>query len=183
MSDETAAPEAGADAAPETGAGGADHLDGFRAPSLDPLEDDAGDVTPVDDQGEPLSEDPSQPMDKESFWIVFRTAFDLPGYMVTAFRPLGIQDDEEHRARAASDAVYDLLAIYYPRALMPMGDTFALVLAAAPFFIGKAMIVREILADARKPKGKPGAQDAGEKPKKEAAGTASPMSWMDQEAA
>lgn len=183
MSDETAAPpdEAG-DAAPENGAGGADHLDGFRAPELDPLEDDAGDVRPVDEHGEPL-EDPAQPMDKESFWIVFRTAFDLPGYMVTAFRPLGIQEDEEHRARAASDAVYDLLAIYYPRALMPMGDTVALLLAAAPFFIGKAMIVREILADARKPKGKPAAQDAGEKPKKEAAGTASPMSWMDQEAA
>ena len=180
FSDEPEAMAADFDPMPDAGA---EHLDSFRAPDLD-IGDDGGGVIMVDEEGAPIDDGPPAQLDKDQFWTVFKTAFDLPGMMIEAFKPLGIQEGEQSNARAASDAIHELLSIYYPRALSPMGDTFALLLASAPFFIGKAIIVREIIANAKqKPKQSKPNQESEQQTPQPQKGVHSPMSWLDNEAA
>ena len=57
----------------------------------------------------------------------------------------GIQADERKKARAASDAFHRLLEIYYPSALTPNSETLALLFAAAPFIVGKVMVVKDLM--------------------------------------
>lgn len=121
------------------------HLDAIRAPDLD--DDDGYDPdAPIhlDDDGVPLDATPEQ-ISREAFYVVFATAFSIPGMVDADFRPVAIQSAEEPAARGAADAVYSLLEIYYPSALLPQSETLAHVLVAGPFLVGKAMIVREIL--------------------------------------
>lgn len=121
------------------------HLDGFTMPNFDA--DQIDEDAPIDlgddlgGAGDPTHELISQ----DDFWQVFQTAFSLPGAFVPDFAPLAIQPRETSRARIASDGVYGLLKIYYPGALMPQGETLAHLMACTPFFIAKAMVVREII--------------------------------------
>lgn len=180
------------------------HMADFRAPDLGGGEDLADDVVSVEEDAEAAQDDandpPAQIMGKDAFWTVFRAVFQIPGGIMPDFAPLAIQPEEESMARPASDACYDLLSIYYPRALMPMGDTFALIMTAAPFLMMKVQVVRLILADRKRrqieaqkqaqalrhgtAQGKPQQQDAAnenEPPANQPAN--SPMAWMDQEGA
>lgn len=103
----------------------------------------------VGEDGNPLPErvEPEQ-ISQEAFWIVFQTAFDMPAMVISQFEPMAagvaIQQQERDVARACSDAIYALLEIYYPKALLPGSDTVAHVIAATPFLFAKVMIVREI---------------------------------------
>lgn len=179
---------------------GAAIMDTFRAPEIEG-EGRAHDVIRAgDDPGEVQDENPaSEPMDKTAFWVVFQAAFSVPMMLGSDFAPLAIQSDEKPAARAASDACYDLLSIYFPRALLPVGNTFGLILTAGPFLLAKAMLVRAILAD-RKAKRIAEAEAARRAlyGQAKAAGQAeaaapvanenrppakSPMAWMDQEQA
>lgn len=121
------------------------HLLAFRAPDLE-SEGDAGPdhVLPVDEDGN-LPAPPPERIGKEAFYEVFKIGFSAPGMVIKDLRPLAIQPDEEEPARAASDAIHSLLEIYYPGALTPQSETLAHLMAAAPFLIGKALIVREIM--------------------------------------
>ncbi len=104
----------------------------------------------LDDDGEPVADlDSGAQIDKDAFYVVFDHAFGLPGQFVPAFKPLAIQTDEKHRARAASDAIYELLEIYFPAALQPGSDTLARLLVCVPFLIGKVMVARAIMAGPR----------------------------------
>ena len=144
---------ANVDAAPEfKSSRGGDHLLALRAPELDAGADDWDAVQEADPETGEFPEDmPPEPeqLSRDAFFEVFRMGFDMPGVFSETFKPLGIQEGEEGPCRAASDAVYRLLEIYYPRALMPAGETVALLAAAAPFFIAKAIAFRQILADMR----------------------------------
>ena len=82
---------------------------------------------------------------KDAFFTVFLTAFAVPQFVQSDLAVLAVQPDEESAARAASDATYGLLKIYYPAALTPKGEVFGHLMIAGPFFIAKAMIVREVL--------------------------------------
>jgi len=78
--------------------------------------------------------------------VVFEHAFAIPGHVAPQWRPLAIQLGERDGARAASDAAYELLEIYYPGALLPGSDTLARLLILGPFLIGKVMVARLIIA-------------------------------------
>lgn len=111
-----------------------------------------GDIDPdapqeVDENGEVIPSEEYEPdaLDKDAFYLVFQTAFDMPSMFVKELKPLAIQEDEQRPARAASDAVYSLLEIYYPAALVPNSPVLAHLMAAFPFFFAKAMIVRELI--------------------------------------
>lgn len=125
------------------GDGGAAHLEAFHIPDIDEDTDDPDGFIDLDENGEALPPAPVQ-IDKEAFYVVFCTAFDAPGMLMAKFKPVGIQPDERQTSRAASDAIYGLLEIYYPKALMPQSEVLAHLMVAGPFVIGKVMIVREI---------------------------------------
>lgn len=128
-----------------------DHLNDFRAPDLE-LEGGGGDdVVQVDPEtGEmPQPAEAVELLTKSAFYTVFKTAFAVPGMLGRDFKPLAIQPDEEDTARDASDAVYELLEIYFPQALMPQSEGLARIMRAAPFIMGKVLIVREILTARR----------------------------------
>ena len=132
------------------------HLDEIRMPDLENQTSDPDAPFEVGDDGVPIDAPPPEMVDKDAFWVVFQTAFNLPGQLMRDLKPLAIQDVETQGARAASDATHSLLEIYYPAALMPQSETLAHILVAAPFFIGKVLVVREIL---RAMKAKPVSQD------------------------
>ena len=99
----------------------------------------------ADLEAEQVAAEAEEMLDKEAFWVVFKSMFSIPGTLSKDFAPLAIADAEQHQARAASDAVHSLLEIYYPAALMPQSETLGHLMVAGPFFIGKAMIVREMI--------------------------------------
>lgn len=123
------------------------HLDALRAPDFDDDQQDEEAPYVVGEDGERADFIPPEPeqMTREAFFDLFCSAFDVPGVFIPDFAPLAVQKDERPRARLASDAVYSLLQIYYPGALTPDSELVQHLLAAAPFFIGKVMVVREIL--------------------------------------
>ncbi len=123
------------------------HLDNFKIPSIDDglIDPDA----PIDVTAAPMPIDGVEPsdglMDKDTFWMVFKSTWSLPQSIMRDLAALEIQPQEEKSARVASDAFYELLKIYYPAPLMPQSETIMHLMVAGPFFIGKAMIVREVL--------------------------------------
>ncbi|MCG7622723.1 hypothetical protein [Epibacterium sp. Ofav1-8] len=146
---------------------GAEHLTTFRASELDTEGGGADDVVPVDTEtGEPLDAlDEVEQITKDAFFVAFRHSFGLPGMFLPHWKPLAIHPEETEIARDASDAIYDLLQIYYPAALMPQSETLALLSRAAPFVIAKVMVVRMILEERRLAK-----MEAVNEPKGEAKG-------------
>lgn len=125
------------------------HLDNLRMPEFEDADPDPDGPVAVDDEGAPIDEGPPEQISKEAFWVVFQTAFNMPGMILPDLRPMAIQQGEAEGARAASDATYALLEIYFPSALLPQSETLAHLMVAAPFFIGKAMVVREIIRSNR----------------------------------
>lgn len=133
-------------------------------------------------------------IDQGTFYgVVFSTVFAVPGYVRPQFKPLAIQPEEQESARAASDAVYELLRVYFPAALRPGSDTLGHVMAAAPFLMMKAQIARAIIAEMRAERMRPANRDAAprdqagdQEAQQETAPTSSAaddMSWMDAEEA
>lgn len=122
------------------------HLDGFIMPDIEAEDGDdpEGPIT-LDENGDPIDDGPPDTVDREAFFLLFRTAFDLPQSFIPEFAPLAVQPREERSARAASDAIFSLLEIYYPKALNINSPTLAHIMAAAPFIVGKIMVVREII--------------------------------------
>lgn len=181
-------------------------MQSFVAPELDAGEDAPDQMRDVGEDGLPVDAAPDR-LDREAFWVVFSTAFNLPGMMMPLFAPVGIQDGEEPQARAASDAIYALLEIYYPRALLPGGDTLGHLLTAGPFVVGKVLVVRAIMreqaarraeearrvdphrAPDRRAEGQDGPQGAEMQAANDdaaptaAQGGTSPLAWMDGVAA
>lgn len=142
-------PENGPESLTPSGSDGAAHLELIRAPALDDEASHGPDhVLEVDEDGN-LPAPPPEHIDKSAFYEVFKIAFSTPGMIFREFRPLAIQDEEREQARAASDAIHSLLEIYYPSALAPNSETLAHVMAAGPFLIGKALVVREIMRGSR----------------------------------
>lgn len=141
------------------------HLDQMRVTDFEDEGHDPDAPVMLGEDGEPVDDAPPEQITKEAFWVVFQTAFNLPGQILPDLRPMGIQPHEVGGAQAASDAVYSLLEIYYPSALMPQSETMAHLMVAAPFFIGKAMVVREIIR-AKKAKPVQQEQEAQSKPEK-----------------
>lgn len=143
------------DEMPETDtASDAAHLDSFVASELEAEGGGEDDVTRLDEKGDPIQpegvEQVVEKITKEAFFTVFRHAFGMPGMFSADWKPLAIQPEEEPIARDACNAIYEILEIYYPAALMPQGDTFARLAAAAPFVLAKVMVVREILNSKRR---------------------------------
>ena len=136
---------------------GAAHLDSFVAPELEAAGGGADDVTFLGEDGEPLPDEVAKPemMSRDLFWEMFRAGFSAPTMISADFAPLAIASHEEVPARTASDAVYSLVAFYFPKALIPLDDKFEALFAAAPFFFAKAMVVRAILEDRRAKKARP----------------------------
>lgn len=142
-----------AESSPATSDDGA-HLDAIRMPEIEGDDREDGDgPQEVGEDGAPIDAGPEEPelIDRDAFWIVFQTAFNMPGMLLPDLRPLAIQPAEQGGARAASDATYALLEIYAPGILLPGSETLAHLMVAGPFFLGKAFVVREIIR-ARKAK-------------------------------
>ena len=133
--------ETEADAGPE-------HLDGFRAPTIEAEGGGEDDPVAVDPEtGDvPSAAEAVELIGKGAFYTVFKTAFAAPAmFMGADWQPLAIQPHEDEIARDASDAIYEILEIYYPAALTPQSEGFARIMRAAPFIAAKVMIVRAIL--------------------------------------
>ncbi|MEY8798951.1 hypothetical protein AB9K35_01285 [Leisingera sp. XS_AS12] len=186
---------------------GPGHMTSFRAPELETEGGGADDVVPVDQEtGEPVADLAEVPeveqITKAAFFTAFKHSFGLPGLFLPMWKPLAVQDDEVEIARDASDAIYELLEIYFPSALMPQSENFMRVTRAAPFILAKIMVVRMILEESRRAKidamkqrqaqfrsvrgdqdaapaaGAPANEDYAPPP-----GAQSPMAWADGEAA
>ena len=181
---------------------GADHLTGFRASELDTEGGGADDVVRVDaETGERIDPETGETalelISQDVFYeVVFKTGFAVPGMLVPDFAPVAVQPNEEDNARAASDATYRLLEIYYPKALMPGSDTLVDLLKVGSFVLAKAMLVRVILEERRiakleavnerkgEPQGEFRSQRKAEAPANAntppAANTNSPFAWADE---
>ncbi len=96
---------------------------------------------------------PSEPsmLTEEQFFVMVKHAFAAPQMVSPIFAPVAIQSNEETPARLASNSAHALLKIYYPQALMPGGETLGHILMIAPFLVGKIMIIRAIIKEARTP--------------------------------
>lgn len=133
---------------PDTAPDGAAILDGI---SISEPGEDAG-AEYVSPEGEELPEPGAVAMDKDAFWTVFETAFSLPGMVDHHFAPLAISGARAGQGRQASDALYNLLLVYYPKALMPMSDTFANLAALGLFGFGQAQIFKACLVERNRAK-------------------------------
>lgn len=183
---------------------GSGHMTGFRAPELETEGGGADDVVQVDQEtGEPVDLVAEvEQISKAAFFVAFRHSFGLPGMFLPMWKPLAIQPDEVEIAQDASDAIYELLEIYFPAALAPQSETFMRISRAAPFILAKVMIVRMIFEERRRAKIETikarqaqfrsvrGNQDAapvaGSPANDDYAppqGATSPMAWADGEAA
>lgn len=181
-------PPQAADTTPSTSDGGA-HLDTIRVEEIEQDAEAMGFVH-LDEDGNDIASDlgPVEPerVSRDAFYVLFCTAFNLPGQIMPDFRPLGIQTDEVGGARAASDAMYSLFEIYYPAALLPGSETVAHLLTLGTFLVGKVLIMRAILAARNAP---PVEQDPRQKRQEQATPPPappqrpqqSPVDWMAQE--
>lgn len=135
----------------DLGGDGPEHMMEFRAPEIEAEGGGVDDVVSVDPEtGEiPAEVAPVELIGKAAFYTVFKTSFGIPGMFSPSWKPLAIQPDEVEIARDASDAIYELLEIYYPAALMPQSETFGRIARAFPFVMAKVMIVRAILHEHR----------------------------------
>jgi hypothetical protein len=126
------------------------HMENIRAAEVDSDAIDPMAVIELDDDGQAIGAAPTvEKITRAAFWVVFEQAFAIPGYIKPIWKPLAIQKDEKEGARAASDALYSLLEIYYPQALLPGSDTMAHLLVLGPFLYGKYVVVRAIVAEQR----------------------------------
>lgn len=145
----TTAPEAATDGASTINGA---HLDGFVIPENDEEFFDPDAPLEIDEDGEPIAQQYTpERLDKAAFYITFKTLFQVPAMLDQDFAPLAIQTGEDDQARAASDAGYDLLEIWYPAALEPNSESIAHLMVIGPFLVGKLMIARMILAEKRQP--------------------------------
>lgn len=172
---------------PERGADDASILDGVHI--QEPGEDGGAEFVSTGDDALPAAGDVA--MDKDAFWIVFETAFSLPGMVDQHFGPLAISGDRQGQGRQASDALHNLLSVYYPKALMPMSDTFANLAAVGLFGFGQAQIFKACLIERNRAKVEAqqqaqaaaraarGDKGQGQAPSPEMA--QSPLAWMDAE--
>jgi len=144
------------------------HLNDYVVPDIDDSADDEDAPINVTLEQEAEEAAPLEPemLSRDAFFTVFKTAFQMPSLIMPEFEPVAIQPNEEQAGRAASDATYSLLEIYYPNALMPQSEVMAHLLVACPFLIGKAMIVRAILQARKMERVQPSKNR--EKPKQEA---------------
>jgi len=138
----------------DSGASESGHMTNFRAPELETEGGGADDVVMVDEEtGQPVDLVAEvEQISKAAFFVAFRHSFGLPGMFLPHWKPLAIQPAEVEIAQDASDAIYELLEIYWPAALSPQSETFGRIARAAPFILAKVMIVRMILEDRRKAK-------------------------------
>ena len=126
------------------------HLDTFVIPENDEDFVDPDAPQEIGQDGEPIApEFAPDRLDKAAFFITFKTIFQVPAMLDTDFAPLAIQREEMDQARAASDAAYDLLEIWYPAALEPNSESIAHLMIVVPFLAGKVMLLRMILEDKR----------------------------------
>lgn len=127
------------------------HLDAFVIPEDDEASQDADAPQEVGENGEiiPSEEYSPERLDQAAFYTTLKTLVSVPAMYDAAFAPVAIQPQEEDQARAASDAIYALLVIWYPNALQPNSKTIGHLLVAVPFIAGKVMIVRAVLAEKR----------------------------------
>lgn len=127
------------------------HLDGFVIPENDEASLDPDAPQQVDAEGEIVEPDDMTParLDQAAFYTTIKTLLSVPAMYDADFAPVAVQSQEEDQARAASDAIYALLEIWYPSALQPNGDTIGHLLVAVPFIAGKVMIVRSIMSQKR----------------------------------
>lgn len=127
------------------------HLDSIRMPDLEDAGHDPDAPIAVDEHGVdiPSEEYPAveiEQVSRDGFYELFKVGFSAPAMVMPDFKSVAIQDGEEDAARQASDALYSLLEIYYPAALVPSSETFAHLFVLGSFLVGKVMIVRAILA-------------------------------------
>ena len=167
-------------------------MDSFRAPEIGGEGDLEHDVLTPEQADQAPEDEAPDPIDKAAFWIVFKAGFAIPSGFFPDFAPLAIQPHEEPTARTASDAIHDILSIYYPDALKPQSQLLTLLLAAGPFLIMKVAVVREILKarkavtiEQRQPANRNEAPTGGGAGPQAAqgGGYTSPSAWMDQEGA
>jgi len=141
------------------------HLDDFTVAEIDEADGGPDQLIQLDENGEPFGDlghddfdDAPAQLDKDAFFEVFCIAFNVPGQIMPDFARVGISEPERPAARAASDAAYRLLEIWYPQALQPGSETVAHLIVLGPFLIGKAMIVREVLRVRKMPAPPPPAE-------------------------
>ena len=121
------------------------HLDGATIAEIEG--DSAEGVIQIEGAEPDAPEDHGpEPLDKEAFYQVFKMAFALPASFKTEFAPLAVQPQEEQSARTASDALYELLEIYFPSALTPDSPIIGRLALMLPFVLAKVAIAREIFA-------------------------------------
>lgn len=126
------------------------HLDTFVIPENDDAFVDPDAPQALDEDGAPIApEYTPDRLDKAAFYITFRTIFQVPAMLDKDFAPLAIQNEEQDQGRAASDASYDLLEIWYPAALEPNSESIAHLMVVVPFLAGKVMMLRMILEQKR----------------------------------
>ena len=192
-------PEAGEgeSAAPDSMADQAARLDQVRAPDIEEEAQAApDDLRPVDDEGNAIAPAPDQ-ITKEAFWKVWQNTFAMPGWFQPRWKPFAIQPDEIEPGRAASDAAYEILEIYFPSALTPQGEMIQRLAVLVPFIMAKAQIARGILSEMKaerieRSRGGPRQANTNAAPNPEfksrraqpdQGGTPGRFDWLDDEAA
>lgn len=130
------------------------HLDDFRAADIGEDVGAADDVRPLGPDGEEPEGEKKEVqalMDRDTFFGLFQGGFAAPAMVMPELEPLAIQPHEMPAGRKASDSLYNLLERYYPAALGektgPVWDAITL----GTFLYFKAMIMRMILEEKRKP--------------------------------
>jgi hypothetical protein len=187
-------------------ADGSGHMLTWRAPELETEGGGADDVVHVDQEtGGKVDPETGAPVVEQitmdAWWVVFQASFAAPMMFGVDFEPVAIQPEEQTSARAASDAAYRLLQVYYPRALIAGSDKLTDLLVAGGFIYGKVMIVKMILQarraealeavnERKRGDGAPGGEfrsqrtgSPGNDNYAPPPGAASPMAWADGEAA
>jgi hypothetical protein len=139
------APDAVTETAPKIDAGFA-ALSGVTYPSVDdPVEDeDAAQLIGVEPDHEAAPE--PERMTKDAFWVMFKGSFKVASVLPFVGIPeLAIANDEVEHGRVASDAIFDLLEMYFPSFFDRDREVLGLLIAAGSFLIMKAVIVKAVL--------------------------------------
>lgn len=140
---------------PQAADGVSSKLDGAFLESVQFAEPDGGAVDEdapqlLDEQGQVIGEtldvepEPDR-LDRAAFYTTIKAVLGMPAFYDPDFKPLAVQEHEEDQARAASDACFELLEIWYPAALEQNNPTLGNLLIAVPFLAAKVMIVRDIM--------------------------------------